>query len=208
MNKKLFAAIAAVFTLCTAPSQVFAHHAEWMQGRPFIQGLSMPIHGLDHMLVTLAVGLIAVQIGAYALWAVPAAFSLLLLLGGLLNVNGIAVPFVEQGIFASIVVLGAVLTMRPQVPILVSLLVISGFAFLHGNVLIQHTPGEWSFSRFSAGCLLAAGALQMAGMAFGLLIKRFTRPRLFRYVGWTLLVLWAVIYAFPGINDVVIRLLE
>jgi hypothetical protein len=48
----------------------------------------------------------------------------------------------------------------------------------------------------------------MAGIAFGLLIKRFTRPGLFRYVGWTLLVLSAVIYAFPGVNDVVIRFLE
>jgi hypothetical protein len=41
------------------PSAAFAHHAEWMKGKPFIQGLSMPVHGLDHMLVTFAVGLIA-----------------------------------------------------------------------------------------------------------------------------------------------------
>src|ERR1700730_8441273 len=66
-------------------STAFAHHAEWMKGKPFIQGLSMPVHGLDHMLVTFAVGLIAVQIGGDALWAGSAAFSLLLLLGGVMN---------------------------------------------------------------------------------------------------------------------------
>jgi hydrogenase/urease accessory protein HupE len=38
------------------PNAAFAHHAEWMKDEPFIQGLSMPIHGLDHMLITFAVG--------------------------------------------------------------------------------------------------------------------------------------------------------
>ena len=74
--------IISLLGILLIPSAAFAHHAEWMKGKPFIQGLSMPVHGLDHMLVTFAVGLIAVQIGGYALWAVPAAFSLLLLLGG------------------------------------------------------------------------------------------------------------------------------
>src|SRR5438552_14496422 len=84
------------------PSAAFAHHAEWMKGKPFIQGLSMPVHGLDHMLVTFAVGLIAVQIGGYALWAVPTAFNLLLLLGGVMNVSCISMPFAEHPIVASI----------------------------------------------------------------------------------------------------------
>jgi len=64
------------------PGVLLAHHAEWMRDKPFVQGLSMPIHGLDHIMVTLAVGLIAAQIGGYALWAIPAGFSLMLLLGG------------------------------------------------------------------------------------------------------------------------------
>jgi urease accessory protein len=64
------------------PGAAIAHHAEWMKNKPFIQGLSMPVHGLDHILVTFAVGLIAVQISGSALWAVPTAFSILLLLGG------------------------------------------------------------------------------------------------------------------------------
>ena len=74
----------------------------------------MPVHGLDHLLVTFAVGLIAVQIGGYALWTAPAAFSFLLLLGGIMNVSGIAVPFAEHAIFASIIVLGGLLAYRKQ----------------------------------------------------------------------------------------------
>jgi urease accessory protein len=37
------------------PGTAIAQHAEWMKDKPFMQGLSMPVHGLDHMLVTFAV---------------------------------------------------------------------------------------------------------------------------------------------------------
>src|SRR5258708_36626145 len=74
--------IISLLGILLIPSAAFAHHAEWMKGKPFVQGLSMPVHGLDHMLVTFAVGLIAVQIGGYALWGVPGGFSFLLFLWG------------------------------------------------------------------------------------------------------------------------------
>src|SRR5215471_2801303 len=125
------------------PSAAFAHHAEWMKDKPFIQGLSMPVHGLDHLLVTFAVGLIAVRIGGYALWTVPAAFSFLLLLGGIMNVSGIAVPFAEHAIFASIIVLGGLLAYRRQLPLLVGLAVVAFFAMFHGIALV----GEGSAQR-------------------------------------------------------------
>jgi urease accessory protein len=100
------------------PGAAIAHHAEWMKNKPFIHGLSMPVHGLDHMLVTFAVGLIAVQVGGSALWAVPIIFSMLLLLEGVMNVSGIGVPFVEHAIFASLILLGGLLTYRKQLPLL------------------------------------------------------------------------------------------
>lgn len=80
------------------------------------------------MLVTFAVGLIAVQIGGSALWALPAAFSMLLLIGGVMNVSGIDVPFVEHAIFASMIVLGGLLACPKQIPLLLGLAVIAFFA--------------------------------------------------------------------------------
>ena len=43
-SRLVFAAVLA--SLSTA----HAHHAEAMSGKPFLQGLSMPLHGLDHLL--------------------------------------------------------------------------------------------------------------------------------------------------------------
>jgi urease accessory protein len=190
------------------PSAAFAHHAEWMKGKPFIQGLSMPVHGLDHMLVTFAVGLIAVQIGGYALWAVPAAFSLLLLLGGVINVSGIAIPFAEHAIFASIIVLGGLLAYRRQLSLLVGLAVVGFFAIFHGVALVGEGPHNGWFLVFAAGCLIAAWAVLGSGMALGLLLKRLNQTQAIRYGGWAMIGAAALIAVFPSLNDVIIHILE
>jgi urease accessory protein len=137
------------------PGAAIAHHAEWMKNKPFIQGLSMPVHGIDHMLVTFAIGLIAVQIGGSALWAVPTAFSMLLLLGGVMNVSGIGVPFAEHAIFASMIVLGGLLAYCKQLPLLLGLAVVGFFAMFHGVALVAEGPYNAWFLVFATGCLIA-----------------------------------------------------
>ncbi len=176
------------------PSAAFAHHAEWMKGKPFIQGLSMPVHGLDHMLVTFAVGLVAVQIGGY--------------LGGVMNVSGIAVPFAEHAIFASIIVLGGLLAYRKQLPLLVGLAVVAFFATFHGIALVGEGPHNAWFFVFAAGCLIAAWAVLASGMTVGLLLKRLNQAQAIRYAGWAMIGAAALIAIFPGINDVIIHFLE
>ena len=190
------------------PSVVFAHHAEWMKDKPFIQGLSMPIHGVDHVLVTFAVGLIAVQIGGYALWAIPAAFSILLLLGGLMNVSGISIPFAEHAIFASIIVLGGLLTYRKQLPRLIGLAVVAFFAIFHGVAIVGEGPHNAWFFVFAAGCLIAAWAVLSSGMAVGLLLRKLNRAQTIRYAGWAMIGAAVLIAVFPSFNDVIIHFLE
>ena len=190
------------------PSALFAHHAEWMKDKPFIQGLSMPVHGLDHMIVTIAVGLVAVQIGGYALWAVPAAFSLLLLLGGVMNVSGLAIPFVEHAIFASIIVLGSLLAYRKRVPLLLGLAFVAFFALFHGVALVgEGTHNSWFFV-FATGCLIAAWVVLGSGMAVGVLLRRLNQTQVIRYAGWGMITVAGIIAFFPNVNDVIIHFLE
>jgi urease accessory protein len=200
--------IISLLACLLTPSVAFAHHAEWMKGKPFLQGLSMPIHGLDHLLVTFAVGLIAVQIGSYAFWAVPAAFSLLLLLGGVMNVSGIAVPFAEHAVFASIIVLGGLLAYRRRLPLLGGLAVVAFFALFHGVALVGEGPHNGWFFVFAAGCLIAAWAVLGSGMVLGLLLKRWNQLQAIRYAGWVMLGAAALLALFPSLNDVIIHSLE
>jgi urease accessory protein len=184
------------------PSAAFAHHAEWMKGKPFIQGLSMPVHGLDHILVTLAVGLIAAQIGGPSLWAVPATFSILLLLGGIMNVLGMAVPFVEHAIFASIIVLGGFLAYRRQLPLLFGLGIVAFFAMFHGVALVGEGPHNAWFFVFAGGCLIAAWAVLASGMLIGLFLKRLNHAETIRYAGWAMIIAAVLLAIFPSLNDV------
>jgi urease accessory protein len=210
MNKLMKASPSALLlaSLIGLPSLAQAHHAEFMTGEPFLQGLSMPIHGLDHMLVTIAVGLIAAQLGGKALWAIPGVFSAFVLLGGILNIMGVPVPLAEYGILASIAVFGGLLAWGPRLSIFFTLCVVALFASCHGSALIANDSSLHAMSLFVAGCLLSALLLQGAGIALGLLLQRVLQLRVYRYAGLAMLVSAGVIGLFPGVNDFVIKLIE
>ena len=198
----------ALAGLLFAPALAQAHHAEFMRDAPLLQGISMPIHGLDHMLVAIAVGLIAAQIGGRALWAAPAVFTVAMLGGGIANLCGVPIPFVEQGILASVAIFGALLAWRTHVSFTVILLIIGLFAALHGNVLIANDGYVHFLPPFIAGCLISALALQALGIGIGLAMNKITRFPALRYAGFAILAVALLIPEFPSVNNVVINLLE
>ena len=179
-----------------------------MTAEPFLQGISMPIHGLDHMLVTIAVGLIAAQLGGKALWAIPGIFSVSVLLGGILNIMGVPVPLAEYGILASIAVFGGLLAWGSRLSILLALCLTVLFALCHGSALIANDTLVQNMPAFVAGCLFSALLLQGGGIALGLLLQRVFRLRVYRYAGLTMLIAAVVIGLFPNVNDFMINLIE
>src|SRR5467141_374249 len=86
-------------------------HAHFVPGdvHGFGSGVAHPLHGLDHILAMVAVGLWAAQLGGRARWAVPASFVGVMALGGALAVSGLRVPFTEEGILLSVLVLGVLI---------------------------------------------------------------------------------------------------
>jgi urease accessory protein len=210
MNKSIKASPYALLLafLVGLPSLAQAHHAEFMTGKPFLQGISMPIHGLDHMLVTIAVGLIAAQLGGKALWAIPGIFSVSVLLGGILNIMGVPIPLAEYGILASIAVFGGLLAWGSRLSILLTLCVIAVFASCHGSALIVSDGNLRNMPLFIAGCLFSALLLQGVGMAAGILLQHVLKLRVYRYAGFAMLSAAVIISLFPRVNNVVINLIE
>jgi urease accessory protein len=72
----------------------------------------------------LAVGLWAAQRGGRALWLVPATFVSLMIVGGILGLGGANIPFVEQGIAASVLVLGILTAAAACLPLSVSVAIV------------------------------------------------------------------------------------
>lgn len=105
MNTKRLVGSAALSAFAFVPGLAHAHTGLGdVSG--FAHGFTHPLSGLDHILAMVMVGLFAAQLGGRARWLVPMSFVSVMMLGGVLGLAGIAVPFVELGIGLSIVVLG------------------------------------------------------------------------------------------------------
>ena len=203
--------LAILIATLGAQQMVFGHHAEVMQGHPLIQGLSMPLHGLDHMLMAIAVGIIAIQLGGRAVWLAPLGFSLVLLTGGLLNLGGISVPLLEQMILASLVLAGAQLSLKNRLPAGIIIALFSLLGAFHGQALIQPLLAEAPLADlllFTGGCLVSALLLLFSGIGIGFMLRKREEKNLFPLAGAALVVSALVIGLVPAANGWLITVLE
>ncbi|WP_411032960.1 HupE/UreJ family protein [Shinella sp. BYT-45] len=171
-----FAALAAT----TVPA--FAHLAPEEHGS-FMAGFSHPLFGLDHILVMVAVGLWAAQIGGKALWAVPAAFVATMAIGFGLAVSGVGLPFVEPAILASVVALGLLVAMAVRLDTAASAAIVAVFALFHGHAHGGEL-GAAGALQFGIGFVVATALLHAAGIGLGLGIARLSGGTVFaRIIG-------------------------
>lgn len=150
--------IAAALGLCAGPVLAHPGHAD----AGFLSGLMHPLGGLDHLLAMLAVGLYAAGQRRAARWALPAAFVFAMLVGALLGMSGFELFFVEQGVAASVVVLGLLVASLGRVPLAWTLPLVTLFAIFHGYAH-QAEIGEAGLLHYAAGFALATAGLHLAG---------------------------------------------
>ena len=134
-------------------------------------GFAHPWTGLDHMLAMVAVGLWAGLNGGRALWAWPAAFVGVMLVGGLLGIAGVAVPLVEAGILASVVVLGLLVLMAARLPVAAGAALIAVFALLHGHAHGAELPNGAAAASYAAGFVIATGLLHAIGLGIAAIAR-------------------------------------
>lgn len=149
-----------------ASGSVFAHPGH-EHASSFMTGFSHPMGGLDHLLAMVAIGLWAASIGGRALWAIPVAFVMTMILGGGLAVAGMSVPFVEQGILLSVVVLGALVLFAKRLPILVCVAIAGAFALFHGAAHGMEMPLTANGLQYALGFAVATAGLHVVGLGLG-----------------------------------------
>lgn len=173
MKRRLLLA-AASFAASTAPA--FAHLDPAEHGS-LMAGFTHPLSGLDHILVMVAVGLWAAQIGGRALWVVPSAFIGTMALGFALAMAGVHLPFVEPAILASVVALGLLVAMAVRLETVACAAVVGVFALFHGYAHGGELGAAGALP-FSAGFVIATGLLHIAGIGFGVSISRLSFGRI------------------------------
>ncbi len=165
----------AAFGGLLLPQWALAHEGPaHVHAAGFVQGFLHPLGGLDHLLAMVLVGLLAVQLGGRAIVALPAAFLALMAAGGAAGLAGLALPFVELGIAASVVALGAALAFAVRAPVAAAALVVGGFALFHGFAHGAELPAGAGASAYAAGFLLATALLHAAGVGLGVMLARLS----------------------------------
>lgn len=135
-------------------------------------GFAHPLGGIDHVLVTVAVGLFAAHLGGRALWLVPLSFVATMALGGVLGAAGAGLPLVEVGIALSVVILGIAVAARLRLPAVAAMGLVGCFALFHGQVHGVAVPDAVSGLAYGVGILLATGCLHVVGIGLGLAIGK------------------------------------
>jgi urease accessory protein len=134
------------------------------------------------VLAPVTVGLLAAQRGGAALFAWPAAFVTAMLAGYGLGVAEPGPSFVEPGVIASVIVLGALAAASVQTPFAAGLLLIGAFGACHGYAHGSEAPSGGGVA-FPLGFALSTMALHGLGLGLGLGAQRLHRPGLLRLVG-------------------------
>jgi urease accessory protein len=166
---RLSAAGAALLALAAGPA---AAHTGSASVHGFMSGFLHPFSGLDHVLAMVAVGGLAALIGGRALWLVPASFLGAMALGSAI---GFSLPFVEFGIVASVIVLGAVVALAPRMPVALAMALAAGFAVFHGHAHGAEMPAAASALSYGLGFLLATALLHLIGVGGAIATERLSR---------------------------------
>jgi urease accessory protein len=159
----------AVLLCLTAASPALAHTGSVSGG--FAGGLSHPLFGLDHAVAMVAVGLWGAFLGAPAIFILPVVFPLVMAFGGVLGILGVPLPGVEIGIAVSAAVLGMMVALAARPPLWVAAAIVGAFAICHGHAHGAELPPGADAVAYSAGFVIATGALHLCGIAFGLLAR-------------------------------------
>jgi len=177
--------VLALTALAAGSAMAHPGHPESMMNASasFGAGFEHPFSGLDHLLAMLAVGLWAAQSKQRALWVLPLAFPLMMVVGALLAVAGMSLPGVETGIAASVAVLGLLIAFAVRLPLWGSTLVVSLFALFHGYAHGTELPSGSMAALYGAGFVLATAILHAAGLIVGLVAGRQMADRVVRIGG-------------------------
>lgn len=175
----------ALSFLLLVPSLAHAHIGAGSTSG-FAAGLNHPLGGLDHILAMIAVGIWAAQVGGRALWAVPSAFVIMMMFGGALGVSGAYVPFVEQGIVLSVLMLGVFIVAAVRMPLLASMFVVGMFAVFHGHSHGTEIPSMVSGFAYGAGFAFATASLHLAGIGFVVMLQKKMSAQIVRFSGVTI----------------------
>ena len=150
----------------------FAHVSEEGLKGGFISGYIHPILGWDHVAAMVAVGIWGAFLGSRAIWVLPIVFPFIMVIGGILGMVGVPVPFIVPGIALSSIIIGLAIAFKWRAPLWIASVIVGLFAIYHGYAHGQNLPAASNPIAFALGFVLGSGTLHLIGILFSL-IERY-----------------------------------
>jgi urease accessory protein len=175
-------------------SGAFAHPADESSGG-LVAGICHPLTGLDHLIATLAVGLLAARLGGKSFWLLSALF-----LGGIAAGGAFALSthvsatagIVDQLIATSVIVFGTLLIADGRLHQRFATLLVPLFAAFHGFAHLAERRGE-AFD-YGIGLLSASAAILIVGLFCGSILNRHFGVTRWRWAGSAVAVIGAILF--------------
>ncbi len=124
----------------------------------FAAGFAHPLGGLDHVCGDGRRWPVGALKGDRALWLWPLAFVSVMVVGALLGMAQIQLPFVEPAILASVVAIGLLVALAVDCPLWVGAAIIAAFAVFHGHAHGTEIPESANGVHYLAGFAGGDGA--------------------------------------------------
>lgn len=127
-------------------------------------GFTHPLHGGDHFLTMLAVGIWAAQLRGKAIWLLPLTFVGVMSLGGLAGAAGLFIPSAELIILVSGLVFSVFIVRKIRFSSQTNVIIVAFFAFFHGFAHGQEISTSASLISYTLGFMVATLLLHGAGI--------------------------------------------
>ncbi len=166
-----------------SPAVASAHN---IGGSGFGSGATHPLLGIDHLLAMIAVGVFSTRFSGRAIWSVPGTFIVFMVIGGLIAVNGLNLPFIEVGIALSVLVFGVLIAIKRSLHIAAALFFTAIFAVFHGHAHGSEMPYIANFYLYAFGFIVSTTLLHLTGVALGYFAKKtYITNNALRFAGAT-----------------------
>ena len=130
-------------------------------------GILHPIHGWDHILGMLAIGIWVAQQQGILRGLIPISFIAILSIGLTVGVGSTSLAWTELGVLASIAVMGVLIYRYTRLDSGIALGLIGVFALCHGYAHGAQLPVPFITPDFVAGFISTSTLLLIAGMQLG-----------------------------------------
>jgi urease accessory protein len=203
MRKHVISVAVVVAIAGMLPALAIAHVGHGDAGGGLWAGMLHPVSGLDHIVVMVALGIWAAQLGAPAIWVLPIAFPLVVALGGVLGALGVVAPGVEVGIALSAITFGLMIALSVRAPQRVAEsallgLLVAVFAIFHGYAHGAEIPQSGNAILYVVGFVLATGLLHALGIVLGVAKRWAAGVTALRFIGFAI-ALCGVYFLIPNL---------